>query len=295
MSKILLGITVDDKIYEEYASHKYVMATNNRNGEGTPLSTIIYMASSQDYQINAPEIYTEANNIIESVKKELQEFYKISTGKATVLKYVSFTEFLEKMKNVYVSAMEKYDALADKKEAATETWDEIRKPNAASDEELTLAKASFINATNDFNTEYEKLLNDTHAKANEIRMELMKQTEDFYTINPDRVEPGTMDLLMSGVLNEHDINVLAERNRGNTTMLRMILRTAEELDSGLAHKIKNIGTGENEMNILNDVATWGERCISEDRTVANVNRQHYDRIYAGLCEDMENLYAKPSL
>lgn len=49
------------------------------------------------------------------------------------------------------------------------------------------------------------------------------------------------------------------------------------------------------MNILNDVATWGERCISEDRTVANVNRQHYDRIYAGLCEDMENLYAKPSL
>ena len=126
-------------------------------------------------------------------------------------------------------------------------------------------------------------------------MELMKQTEDFYTINPDRVEPGTMDLLMSGVLNEHDINVLAERNRGNTTMLRMILRTAEELDSGLAYKIKNIGTGENEMNILNDVATWGERCISEDRTVANVNRQHYDRIYAGLCEDMENLYAKPSL
>ena len=281
MSKILLGITVDDKIYEEYASHKYVMATNNRNGEGTPLSTIIYMASSQDYQINAPEIYTEANNIIESVKKELQEFYKISTGKTTVLKYVSFTEFLEKMKNVYVSAMEKYDALADKKEAATE--------------ELTLAKASFINATNEFNTEYEKLLNDTHAKANEIRMELMKQTEDFYTINPDRVEPGTMDLLMSGVLNEHDINVLAERNRGNTTMLRMILRTAEELDSGLAYKIKNIGTGENEMNILNDVATWGERCISEDRTVANVNRQHYDRIYAGLCEDMENLYAKPSL
>lgn len=295
MSKILLGINVDDKIYEEYASHKYVMATNNRNGEGTPLSTIIYMASSQDYQINAPEIYTEANNIIESVKKELQEFYKISTGKTTVLKYVSFTEFLEKMKNVYLSAMEKYDALADKKEAATETWDEIRKPNAASDEELTLAKASFINATNEFNTEYEKLLNDTHAKANEIRMELMKQTEDFYTINPDRVEPGTMDLLMSGVLNEHDINVLAERNRSNTTMLRMILQTAEELDSGLAYKIKNIGTGENEMNILNDVATWGERCISEDRTVANVNRQHYDRIYAGLCEDMENLYAKPSL
>ena len=40
MSKILLGITVDDKIYEEYASHKYVMATNNRNGEGTQLSTI---------------------------------------------------------------------------------------------------------------------------------------------------------------------------------------------------------------------------------------------------------------
>ena len=25
MSKILLGITVDDKIYEEYASHKYVI------------------------------------------------------------------------------------------------------------------------------------------------------------------------------------------------------------------------------------------------------------------------------
>lgn len=254
MSKILLGITVDDKIYEEYASHKYVMATNNRNGEGTPLSTIIYMASSQDYQINAPEIYTEANNIIESVKKELQEFYKISTGKTTVMKYVSFTEFLEKMKNVYVSAMEKYDALADKKEAATATWDEISKPNAASDEELTLAKASFINATNEFNTEYEKLLNNTHAKANEIRMELMKQTEDFYTINPDRVEPGTMDLLISGVLNEHDINVLAERNRDNTTMLRMILRTAEKLDSGLAYKIKNIGTGENEMNILNDLA-----------------------------------------
>lgn len=138
MSKILLGITVDDKIYEEYASHKYVMATNNRNGEGTPLSTIIYMANSQDYQINAPEIFTEANNIIESVKKELQEFYKISTGKTTVLKYVSFTDFLEKMKNVYVSAMEKYDTLADKKEAATATWDEIRKPNAASDEELTL-------------------------------------------------------------------------------------------------------------------------------------------------------------
>lgn len=30
MSKILLGITVDDKIYEEYASHKYVMANINR-------------------------------------------------------------------------------------------------------------------------------------------------------------------------------------------------------------------------------------------------------------------------
>lgn len=152
-----------------------------------------------------------------------------------------------------------------------------------------------VNATNEFNTEYEKLLNNTHAKANEIRMELMKQTEDFYTINPDRVEPGTMDLLISGVLNEHDINVLAERNRDNTTMLRMILRTAEKLDSGLAYKIKNIGTGENEMNILNDLATWGERCIIEDRITANINRQHYDRIYESLCENMENLYAKPSL
>ena len=126
-------------------------------------------------------------------------------------------------------------------------------------------------------------------------MELMKQTEDFYTINPDRVEPGTMDLLISGVLNEHDINVLAERNRDNTTMLRMILRTAEKLDSGLAYKIKNIGTGENEMNILNDLAAWGERCIIEDRITANINRQHYDRIYESLCENMENLYAKPSL
>lgn len=132
-------------------------------------------------------------------------------------------------------------------------------------------------------------------KANEIRMELMKQTEDFYTINPDRVEPGTMDLLISGVLNEHDINVLAERNRDNTTMLRMILRTAEKLDSRLAYKIKNIGTGENEMNILNDLAAWGERCIIEDRITANINRQHYDRIYESLCENMENLYAKPSL
>lgn len=81
MSKILLGITVDDKIYEEYTSHKYVMATNNRNGEGTPLSTIIYMASSQDYQINAPEIYTEANNIIESVKKSCRSFIKFLPAK----------------------------------------------------------------------------------------------------------------------------------------------------------------------------------------------------------------------
>lgn len=294
MNNILLGIVVDDEVYKMYSTKRYDMKTNNPNGSGTPLKTIAYMASSKEYENNAPEVWEEANQIIDKVKKELQEFYDISTGKKSAAKHDSFTGYLDDMSNVYISAMSKYDTLADKKEKAIANWNEARKSNS-SDDELVLAKAAYIEAMNEFNTAYKELLEETDRAADEVRTNLKKHTEEFYTINPDKVEPGTMDLLMSGILNAHDINVLAERNRSNVTMLRMIGRSAEDLDTLLAHKIKSIGTGEHEMQILNNVAEWGKRCLNEDRKIASVNRQHYDRIFADICTEMENLYANPIL
>ena len=66
------------------------------------------------------------------------------------------------------------------------------------------------------------------AKCKELRKELEKDVQKDGLANPDAIDANTVELLKAGVLTVEDYYSLAERYEGNSTMLRLLGKYAQD-------------------------------------------------------------------
>lgn len=88
-------------------------------------------------------------------------------------------------------------------------------------EQLRQAKAEIMGQLDSINSETKKA-------ADNIRNEVVKAFDGLYTAKADAIDPNTLELLKSGILTDAELYKLAEQNKTNNTMRRIIGKYARE-------------------------------------------------------------------
>lgn len=134
-----------------------------------------------------------------------------------------------------------------------------------------------------------------------IRKEFDEHIDDFYSVNGDRMDEGTIRLLNSGLkLTDREIDRLVSQNVGNPTMLRLISDHCEK--NKLNNKAARIygsrakAAGSHEIRIFNQVVDMVEKATSSNDLTADVwsvNKGHFERLSNEAIGNMAEMVVKP--
>ena len=148
-----------------------------------------------------------------------------------------------------------------------------------------------------------KLQEDTRSAIASIRAELEKHVKSFYAATPDKLDNATMDLLKTGILTKQEMVSLAEANRGNPVMLRVIGSFikpdfTDNSESGralrmLKTKIDGIGNGAAELDGFDGLATWAGKALSGNRIATNAYHSRWEEVCTSVEAKFDTLAAGP--
>lgn len=230
----------------------------------------------------------------------------LSKGDNKIMKHNDFKGYLGDVKQIRDKAILSYNQIVEEWNNAKQTWEKAQH-SGLSDRDMLIEKAAYMQAEDAYKQAMQDLTDSTNAQIADVRKEMKQHTDSFYMADPSRLDANTMTLLNSGILSSKELAHLAEQNRGNTTMLRMIGKVAKDRRNALAgkrgaaddelimlsHKLDTMGAGEKELEALDGVAVWVRRCINPDATIANVNNRHFDRIYNEYLQSLDSITAQP--
>lgn len=265
MSKNLLGIEVDDAVYENYNNKTYVVK-NNPNGEkALSLRVIMIYANSKEYQEHFPEFSNECNKIVAEVKNEIGgKLYYL------VQKHDKFSEYIVDLKAVQKQCAEKRRTLEKELDEARQEFADVEEGNSLNEYQNTEAKLKFLKVKQDYDNALDELTKSTIEQMNKIENEFNVHLSDFYTANGSHMDENIVRLLNSGLKLESDeVTTIVKQNVNNPTMLRLIDQycTTNKIDSSSARTYGNMAksAGKNEKRIFKEAASVIEYMLSRDK------------------------------
>lgn len=140
-----------------------------------------------------------------------------------------YNEYARRLDKAFRDVVREYNDLVLSVKAAERTVDSYA--NARDSVEIALKNAAIatLNAKREeFRRNSNKLLEQFCRDADGLTMELKAAAADENCVNPKDVDANAMELLKSGVMNGSDYAAMVERYSGNTTMLRLIGKYADE-------------------------------------------------------------------
>lgn len=296
MSKNLLGIEVDDAVYENYNNKTYVVK-NNPNGEkALSLRVIMIYANSKEYQEHFPEFSNECNKIVAEVKNEIGgKLYYL------VQKHDKFSEYITDLKAVQKQCAEKRRALKKELDEARQELADAE-GNNVNEYQNTEAKLKFLKAKQDYDNTLDELIKSTTEHINDIENKFNMHLSEFYTANGSRMDENLVRLLNSGLKLESDeVTTIVNQNVDNPTMLRLIGQYCEK------EKIYNSlvrtycamakSAGSNEKRIFKEAASVIEYTLNRDESRsswwAESSTARNEQLMDQCVVAMDNLLIKP--
>lgn len=227
-------------------------------------------------------------------------------GEVKAMKHTNFKGYLDDAKKVKEKAMISYDEITQTWEDEKRAWDKAQH-SGLSERDMLLAKADYMRAEDDYKNGMAGLMEGTKATLAEIRKEMKQHTDDFYRADPAKLDTNTLTLINSGILSTEELSFLAEKNRGNVTMLRMIGAEAKKrIDAAhankeswppelsvLHNKLQGMGGGKRELEAFDTASEWITRCINPEPAFSKANNAHFDRIFEDIYSRMDGITAQP--
>lgn len=308
-NKILCGVVVDEKDYSDFASKKYdvpgaaeINPYKWKDGK-LSLQQIEFFAGLKDYRQEYPEFTKECQKIIEQSKREISQFYAARDGRKgyKVMKHNNFEDYLKDLQEVQKKASEERQSLQSNFNKARNAWNETQKDKTLSEYGVTAAKMKWLDAEKEYKEAVTDLQRRTKEDIAAIRKEFDEHIDDFYSVNGDRMDEGTIRLLNSGLkLTDKEIDRLVSQNVGNPTMLRLISDHCEK--NKLNNKAARIygsrakAAGSHEIRIFNQVVDMVEKATSSNDLTADVwsvNKGHFERLSNEAIGNMAEIVVKP--
>ena len=232
MNRILLGIIVDEKLYEKLTARRYDIAPDWKD---VPLETVEIAADSKDYA-KYPEWQKKCREIVEQVKAEIKKYYSAKDGRKEykTMKHQDFTGYVDDLRKIQEDMGNKAQSLRGTVEKARETWKRVTNDKSISELGRAEWKATYLRAEEDFKTAIADLHTEMNEALDKVQEQLQEHLDDFYGPNGSRIDDTTMKLLNAEFpFNEAEFDRLAGGYTDNPTMLRILdqYARAHELSS----------------------------------------------------------------
>ena len=284
--QLLLGIEVDQEVYDQYTQKLYEIP---ELGELT-LRTVELYAESHEIKEKYPAAAAACKDVVKKVRSAI-------TGEAP--EPAGFSDYIEDLHLIYKAATVKRASLRDQMDKAEETWKDARRLGSEAD--LARAKANYLDAQEDYKNKIADLYESTEKEVDELREQLAKALKDFYTPSGDRIDETTQKLLNSGVgLRQSELAELFEKNLHNVTMLRLLgdYCRNHKVDFPRARVLFSLALsdGKNELDIFNRVARPLLLAVGQNETSAKVwspANGHFDTYVTEAKNELENFHVKP--
>lgn len=314
----IAGVVVDGKTASEYKKKSYIVQGVSLSWsmieEGyNVLKGIVKpygFFKDADFCQRCGEIYSNAQtklityNENRGLSASGEPLQGIERGNAEIMRHNNFKGYLSDVKKIYEKARIEYDQLQSDWDATQEEYQRVQR-EGLTERGITIAKGQFMQYEDEYKQGMDNLQKSVKAQITEIRKTMEEHTKEFYRADPGKIDAGTMVLLNSGILTTDELIHLAEQNIGNTTMLRLIGVKVNEKLSGLKngkrdenlvtlkYGLDNIGCGEREMKVFDEVTERVMMCFSNDNSFAAANSKVFNAVYDNYVSVMDRMIAQP--
>jgi hypothetical protein len=283
VNKLVCGMVVDEDLYKEYQSKKYVIG-----GREVSVSGIEIMSTSKEYRQGLPEDAKEAKKIAEKIQREIREYYAPKDGRKeyVAMKHDTFGEYLADLQEIHAKVAPERTALKEKMDLAKKRWEENQREFKNDEHFLAREKVKFLDAQEEYKNSIKELQRRTQEEIQAVQAEYEKHVTDFYAANGNRLDDSMVRLLNSGIkLTDAEISNMVGQNMSNPTMLRLISDHCEKMGienqnamvfGSLARK-----AGSDEREAFKTIADMVEKAVSENETTSSVwskEESHFKRL-----------------
>lgn len=217
--KLLLGMAVSDKLYDEYTEKRYDIEYEGKTEE-VPLKTIELVANSKDYGAMMPEYQAACKRVLQLVKQEVQNKQRKETGKMEVTKHDTFDGYLDDIKKVFDDSVAKKEAAIKKIELAREQYRSSGMEGSAS--YVARRKAEILEAEDSFKDKLREIHDQAEEDLKEVQKSFQEHLDSFFMPAGGFINEEDKRLLDSLELSENECERLVLKYPGNITMLRIL-------------------------------------------------------------------------
>ena len=235
----VLGVEVDKETNDKFSRRTWEV-----NGKRYSLLGVNLWATSKEIASAFPEDSAAARNAFASILDELeavnpqgvatareklnQTSIEITGERVQKMKHENFVSYLEELKNIYQSDLNKRKEIEKRFQQAKTEYEESQK-SAVGEIDAIIAKGNFLQAEQVYKSAVSEFTEKHYAKTDALRGEMLSHLTEFYRADPSKLDEKGMKFLSSGIATPAELEHLAEEYKANPTMLRVIGKHAKDL------------------------------------------------------------------
>lgn len=229
-------------------------------------------------------------------------------GNVKIMRHNNFKGYLDDAKKIYEKARVEYERLQGEWDATQEEYRRIQR-EGLTERGIAIARGQYMQYEDEYKQGMANLEQSVKSQLAEVRKAMKEHADEFYRADPSKLDANTMTLLNSGILTTDELIYLAEQNRSNVTMLRMIGARAKENyqklyekkgpnDANLAAlqlKLNRLGGGEEELGVFDNVSERIMMCVHKDKSFANAHTKTFETVFSDYYGVMDHMIAQPEV
>lgn len=294
--KLLLGMTVEDKLYDEYMEKRYDVEYEGKTQE-VPLRTIELVANSKDY--GAMPAYQEAcRKVLQLVKQEIQNRQRKEAGRVEVTKHDTFSGYLDDIKRIFDDSAAKKEAAIKKIELSREQYKSSGMEGSAS--YVARRKAEILEEEDLFKDKLREIHDQAEEDLNEVRKSFQEHLDSFFMPSGTAINEEDKRLLDSLELSENECERLTLKYPNNVTMLRLLCeymgRYKSLEKSSIRYQIRHVlNTSKKKYeDIVKQYADIVVSTLDEGKSFISAgDKKKIDSVDAGSRAVFEEIFIKP--
>ena len=293
--KLLLGMAVSDKLYDEYIGKRYDVKYEGKTQE-VPLRTIELVSNSKDYGA-MPEYQAACRRVFQLVKQEIQNKQRKEDGKMEVTKHDTFDGYLDDIKKVFDDSVAKKAAAIKKIELAREQYRSSGMEGSAS--YVARRKAEILEAEDSFKDRLREIYDQAEEDLKEVQKSFQEHLDSFFMPSGSAIDEDDKRLLDSLELSENECERLVMKYPGNVTMLRILndyMGRCKSLEkSSIRYQLRHaLNTSKKKYeDTIKQYAGIVLSTLDESEAFINAGKKKVDSVDAGARAAFQEILIKP--
>lgn len=217
--KLLLGMTVEDKLYDEYIGKRYDVECEGKTEEVT-LRAVELVANSKEYAEVMPEYQKACWKVLQLIKQEIQNKQRKEAGRVEITKHDTFSGYLDDVKKIFDDSIAKKRDAVKRIELAREQYRSSGMEGSAS--YVARRKAEILEEEDSFKDKLREIHDQAEEDLKEVQKSFQEHLDSFFMPAGGFINEEDKRLLDSLELSENECERLVMKYPGNVTMLRIL-------------------------------------------------------------------------